>query len=450
MGVFKNDVGRPSNKTIMIRNILKVIVVIILVSLAFCVGYLFKNNNSSQNKTNNKVSKNTEELNINSKEISKLTIPFSSHTHDANEEELYKADLVEVNDLSTEYKNRLAYFKLLHDKSYNDDILKSSDLEEYYYKLFGKNEKYIPKSFEHYSYDEKEDVYYADENVGDLSWYRYANKFYKALKNGNKIELYEYVVVYNENIDFDSDIHKVGVFSNINDADNYKNVLKEFDYEELDNEVAINDIENMNKYRYITNHYKLTFEKEDGNYVFKQIEKIKDKEVMENQKILDKYTIKNTEDKESQDYQEVLFEGKKIELGTNYRQRVEDVIINNKLVYITTSFYDDGNLYVMDNKGNIITVFIEKSGSNKKYNSIKLSGNYFSGNFIINDDNSITITSYEYVMVDYKDLVCGSKSNDIVKYEDTYKYSNGKFKRVDLKKYSAKEIIEKEYIICEN
>lgn len=50
MGVFKNDVGRPTNKTIIIRNILKGIGLLIVVGLAFGVGYYFNNQNKVQEK----------------------------------------------------------------------------------------------------------------------------------------------------------------------------------------------------------------------------------------------------------------------------------------------------------------------------------------------------------------------------------------------------------------
>ena len=47
MGVLKNDVGRPSNKTIRARFILKLIGLILVVGLAFFVGYkLFGNKES--------------------------------------------------------------------------------------------------------------------------------------------------------------------------------------------------------------------------------------------------------------------------------------------------------------------------------------------------------------------------------------------------------------------
>lgn len=56
MGVLKNDVGRPSNKTIMVRRILKGLVLIIVIALAVLVGYYVgdKNDKSSNKKTTKK------------------------------------------------------------------------------------------------------------------------------------------------------------------------------------------------------------------------------------------------------------------------------------------------------------------------------------------------------------------------------------------------------------
>ena len=42
MGVLKNDVGRPSNKTIMIRNILKIVGVLLIVGVVFALAFFFK------------------------------------------------------------------------------------------------------------------------------------------------------------------------------------------------------------------------------------------------------------------------------------------------------------------------------------------------------------------------------------------------------------------------
>ena len=51
MGVFKNDVGRPSNKTVMIRNILKGLGIVLIAALAFGIGYYFNNVNKVEDKT---------------------------------------------------------------------------------------------------------------------------------------------------------------------------------------------------------------------------------------------------------------------------------------------------------------------------------------------------------------------------------------------------------------
>ena len=53
MGILKNDVGRPSNKTIMIRTILKGICLIIILALV-AVGAYYLGNSNGENKSSNK------------------------------------------------------------------------------------------------------------------------------------------------------------------------------------------------------------------------------------------------------------------------------------------------------------------------------------------------------------------------------------------------------------
>lgn len=301
MGVLKNDVGRPSNKTIKIRRILKGILLIIVMFVIFAGGYLlndYQNNETNKQtkkdkgevvKTNNEK---TEELNINSKDVMDLYIPFSYFTHEASDEELYSKDKITPDDLSIEYKNRLAFAKYnnevdkknlyegnikIDEYEFEPDYLKSSTLEKSYKKLFGENTKYIAKSFDSYgidtlsmTYNKENDVYLADLAAGDYTGYRYGKELYKAIKVGNKIELYEYVVVYNE------DWHKgiVGVFSNIEDANNFQNAIKQkqMNYDTGTSDLILDD---LSDYKDKASEYKLTFEKDDNNYVFKQIEKIR-------------------------------------------------------------------------------------------------------------------------------------------------------------------------------
>lgn len=313
MGVLKNDVGRPSNKTIKTRAIFKGILLIIVMLAIFTGGYLL---NDYQNKENDKQVKkdksevvkniNEEELDINSEEVMNLYFPFLFFMHEASEEELYVKDKITPDDLSTEYKNRLAFAKYyseldgknlyegnikIDEYELEPDYLKSSTLEKSYKKLFGENTKYIAKSFDSYgidtlsmTYNKENDVYLADLAAGDYTGYRYGKELYKAIKVGNKIELYEYVVVYNE------DWHKgiVGVYSNIEDANNFQNAIKQIKsnsdsgtselikYHET-KQISHNGIysDDLSDYKDKASEYKLTFEKDDNNYVFKQIEKIR-------------------------------------------------------------------------------------------------------------------------------------------------------------------------------
>lgn len=247
--------------------------------------------------------KDSKELDINSEEVMDLYIPFSYFMHEASGEELYKKDKVTQADLSVEYKNRLAFAKLYNSVSYDnlftDKIeiskedglyvsgFKSEVLEKYYKKLFGKNAKYVAKTFDSYSintlymyYDEKTDTYSEDLAGGDWTSFRYGNEIYKAIEADNKIELYLYVVVFNS----DSE-NKGGVYRNIEDATNFKNAIKEVKtYDEFvylmkykDKKISYEGIyfDDLSDYKDEASQYKITFVKEDNNYIFESVEKIK-------------------------------------------------------------------------------------------------------------------------------------------------------------------------------
>ena len=89
MGVLKNDVGRPSNKTIRTRFILKLIGLILVVGLAFFVGYKLSDNkedlkqNTEQNKVENKEENKKEEEKVDVEP--KKVINIYGHTYEANE-----------------------------------------------------------------------------------------------------------------------------------------------------------------------------------------------------------------------------------------------------------------------------------------------------------------------------------------------------------------------------
>ena len=328
MGLFKNGVGRPSNDVIKKRNIFKGICLLFIIVIIILVCLLV-NNDKKGTKTNNKkttkvITTTKQNVNIKDQEdnfdienesvgleidsnldkeyVKDLFSPFKYYTHEASDEELYKKDKIFVSDLSDNYKNRLAYAKYVNSKNkVGCNPIKSTVLEEYYKRLFGKNIKYTKMSFNSYgisglemryqvniqdNIDEKnydtskttDDTYYCDIVAGDYTYYRYGNELYKAEKNGNNIYLYLYVVVYKY-----AD-GKYGVYKNIDDADNYNNPIKQIDYiagvtkdSIIDKNNFKNEFgtDNLGEYKNEASQYKITFEKEDNEYIFKMIEKIK-------------------------------------------------------------------------------------------------------------------------------------------------------------------------------
>ena len=61
---------------------------------------------------------------------------------------------------------------------------------------------------------------------------------------------------------------------NLEDANNFQNAIKQ---KQMNYDTGTSDLilEDLSDYKDKASEYKLTFEKEDNNYVFKQIEKIK-------------------------------------------------------------------------------------------------------------------------------------------------------------------------------
>ena len=60
MGVFKNDVGRPTNKSIMIRNVLKGMVLILIIGGALLLGYHIKDNEGKNDNVKTTKKENTD------------------------------------------------------------------------------------------------------------------------------------------------------------------------------------------------------------------------------------------------------------------------------------------------------------------------------------------------------------------------------------------------------
>ena len=174
MGVLKNDVGRPSNKTIMIRNILKLIGVLLFAGLVVFFAYTYGKNeaDNKQKKDNLEVK---EEV-ISNEDAIKIIENFFGEDYkyvfqyDLNDEnyrfatafgetkalskdfdllEEYKGDLIktinpliENTDLEYDYKETSYYVSSKHTKIHSYvDILSA------YKKLYGNNQKLDKKNY---------------------------------------------------------------------------------------------------------------------------------------------------------------------------------------------------------------------------------------------------------------------------------------------------------------
>ena len=105
MGVLKNDVGRPSNKTIAIRRILKGICLIIIIALSVGVGYYLKN--AEINKKIDSNDKNTEKKVI------------------EEENKTKELDIAKADDIMSSIFNNKTFFYYFDVETFNSDTFKT-------------------------------------------------------------------------------------------------------------------------------------------------------------------------------------------------------------------------------------------------------------------------------------------------------------------------------------
>ncbi len=303
MGVLKNDVGRPSNKTIMIRRILKGICLIIVIALAVIAGYYLKNYKTNDSnkpaivKDAKKEKVNTEEAkNI----LKKYSIDDSIYfltTQQFNQN--YKV-LLAIKNTKSNTENNICekinkYYNSNSTKDENGNYLIKyidgyetvycadenkfytySDLEKQYKKLFGENAK-LPEV-------------QAVDNSQEFEIYTYLNnpKGYVQLGNeqGGSVEdgqteyIYDAYILNNEMhiifssffyIDTDFDGKLKVYFSEEIDTDDIDNNLSETENGEISGDVEQFFIKNRNKIPV----YEMILIEEDGNYIYKSINKVK-------------------------------------------------------------------------------------------------------------------------------------------------------------------------------
>ena len=305
MGVLKNDVGRPSNKTIAIRRILMGIVLLVIIGLVLLLCYHYKEN--EQTTIDNKVV----ELDIDSDQVVDLFNKYNIYTswidivaidntnpeynekyqEEGNDSFSYFYDKEKIENVSDNMKFALSIGNLYIKKSISEsdyNYLDLSDNEEIYLdvinrkslELFGSkiiinnivdnnNKVYIGISGKSFEYIPETKTFKVHESgIGDSTIVDYYTKIISAKKYGDKI------VITNKLMYLICSADEVGcnIDSTMENLYNLQNTIDNVDFD-------LSEAEKLNlidKYSEKLNTYEWTFTKDkDGNYIFKSIEKIK-------------------------------------------------------------------------------------------------------------------------------------------------------------------------------
>ncbi len=320
MGVLKNEVGRPSKKTKIIRGVLKIIGILIVVAVAFYVGYVIKDNEDKKKKDDNyKTEENIKEdnyneentkekLNVNDEKLVSLFNRFNgfneyldimydiysdgriNYEPTSLSSYFYINDSLENEDLSDEIKFGVSFYDIYLSDNQDFNIFDSnfrfylSEINKKSKELFGSevnvnnilysnnyvNVGVLGAVFEYNGEDKSFTVVGGGVGASDSS--SYYTKIIKAEQFNDRIEITNKVIfVYqaaNENGN-----NTIKVFKNVtNDYDNGFLGLSD----EIDDlgETTINS-KIIDDYVDDANSFKWTFKKDAaGNYIFEKVEKI--------------------------------------------------------------------------------------------------------------------------------------------------------------------------------
>ena len=288
MSVLKNDVGRPSNKTIMIRTILKVIGLLIVVGLAFGIGYYFNNQDKVQeNSRKNAKTKAENKENLTEEEIKELTesyliteyVELKQTVDEYMNSDLYKTMIALSNtsgqayDLCSSYNDKVVCKNnkvILNDGSTGNSsaiVISNNDAKKTIKKMF-KNYKYlddvstIQSAFATTKFN-------LDSGYGYQKITNYGSTFRSVPYNIQRV-----IGATKEN----NTIHVEYAFAEVktdNNKDYYiigKNNEKiDFDYVDYYDERGDNMQEILDKNIDKMIHYDIIFEKTDYGYVYSKI-----------------------------------------------------------------------------------------------------------------------------------------------------------------------------------
>ena len=246
MSLFKNDVGRPSNKTILVRNVLKGILAIIILCSIFAGGYYL-----SDYKNKKEIAK-YYDIKYFNKAIQDYvdTIDSSGKFGYFYEKNRYANsldnDVILISAISSLEKN-------------NKTTFSSNEVKNRVKEIFGdihyKNRS-INSGCYVYNYNKSTGKYTSDSGCSGDGPKTYS-KVIDVYKSGNKINVINYVAFAN----FD---YNTGVASLYKDPQMNKLIESNYDYNK-----GIDDYSSA-----LTDSYKWTFiEDSEGNLIFKSVEK---------------------------------------------------------------------------------------------------------------------------------------------------------------------------------
>ena len=172
MGVIKNEVGRPSKKTKIIRGILKLIGILIIIVAAFYVGYVINDNQD------NKVSQKDDKKNTTTPVSTENNLKFDENqvTTKSIDDDGFLENAIEVyvygNKIDYEYEtDKVISITPIEDVA----VIALSGLDFYYLLLVNQDGKVI------YDFERSNDYYYCSDSV-------YSSECYKYEVNGNTVK----------------------------------------------------------------------------------------------------------------------------------------------------------------------------------------------------------------------------------------------------------------------
>ena len=301
MGVLKNDVGRPSKKTKIIRGILKLIGILIIVAAGLYIGYVIGNNQNKEEDNNSKIEEKEESKENEVKEQDKEDLDLMEaedivksifgdqykadmhylgyYNDDTNifNKDFYKTLTAIRNTNKTDKYSCEDVYNTNNENYYCDGVYDYNDVNLIYNKLF-KTGNPMKSSMNDlswfdikYDYSKEKNVYtILKQDNGDLNFF--VAGIYKAYKIGDNV----YITIAFNHFDYSEEMDtNEFVTLKLNDGTTINNYKMTYEDNENPNIYGLYSKELISDYGSNMENYELEFEELDGRYVFVNSEKIK-------------------------------------------------------------------------------------------------------------------------------------------------------------------------------